>query len=124
MSDEGDEKPCPNCDKNMVANEWGRFSCQCGFKQKYFIIPLKELDKVVEQFTLPDTGDNLFSPDYYGDGVVIVRGISAMFKHINANRKVEGKGMIEDNSYIVCNTDEPYAKKVLSIILDGEGADQ
>ncbi len=39
---------------------------------------------------------------------------------INRKRKAKGKGPIEDNRYILCNQDEPYAEKVWQTILEGE----
>ncbi len=42
--------------------------------------------------------------------------------HIKALREFQKKPPIEDNKYIICNQDEPYAEKVMQAILEGEDA--
>lgn len=41
-----------------------------------------------------------------------------ILKTIECGRQLDGK--VSSNSYYICNTDEPYADKVLDVILTGE----
>jgi len=63
------------------------------FENKFFVVNLKHLDKI---------------PPYYRNF------INLAFDKI--------KQHVPDNSYFVCNQDEPYAKDVIRIIMDGEDA--
>jgi hypothetical protein len=45
--------------------------------------------------------------------------LGVLFAKIDAGRKADGKSI---NNYYVCNTDEPYAQKIIQTILDGEDA--
>ena len=47
-----------------------------------------------------------------------IKYFDAILNTIADGRKKDGKKT--DNSYYVCNTDEPYANKVLKVILEGE----
>jgi len=47
-----------------------------------------------------------------------IKNLDAILDIISHGRKKDGKK--PDNSYYICNTDEPYADKVLKVILDGE----
>lgn len=46
-----------------------------------------------------------------------IKYLDAVLNTIADGRKKDGKNL---NSYYVCNTDEPYADKVLEVILRGE----
>ncbi len=48
--------------------------------------------------------------------------IEDVCRFINETRKRQGKKPLEDNRYILCNQDEPYAEKVWQTILEGERA--
>ena len=44
--------------------------------------------------------------------------LNRMLDDIENGRKIDGKA--PSNTYYICNTDEPYAKDVENIILEGE----
>ena len=47
-----------------------------------------------------------------------IKYLDAVLNAIADGRKKDGKKPY--NSYYICNTDEPYADKVLEVILEGE----
>ena len=47
-----------------------------------------------------------------------IKYLDDVLNTIADGRKKDGKKT--DNSYYICNTDEPYADKVLRVILEGE----
>lgn len=47
-----------------------------------------------------------------------IKYLDAILDTIADGRKKDGKKPV--NSYYICNTDEPYADKVLEVILEGE----
>ena len=51
-----------------------------------------------------------------------IKYLDAILNTIADGRKKDGKN--SDNSYYICNTDEPYADEVLEVILKAEGEDK
>lgn len=51
-----------------------------------------------------------------------IRYLDAVLNTIADGRKKDGKK--PNNSYYICNTDEPYADKVLEVILKAESEDE
>ena len=57
---------------------------------------------------------------YNSGNFELIQAISKVEELINRERSKQDKPPIGANKYYVCNQDEPYADKVIQIILNGE----
>ena len=92
-------------------------------KEKFIVIPIKRLKEFEDNTSVCNcrsVGEcfhdwirfDWFTPE--------VKGLIKAYKSfIKAYKKRTGKDY-PDNNYYVCNQDEPYAQKVIDIILEGE----
>lgn len=103
----------------LVHDEFGMVKCPCGFESKFMVLPLKEIHRVMTNHF--SRRDFLWGNQYDDKMTEFIKSYQWLVGEINENRKSEGKGPIENNKYITCNQDEPYAKDVLNIILSESG---
>jgi hypothetical protein len=77
------------------------------YEEKFIVI---NKNKIME---LAEKEKNL--PDYSKKATLLLRAIDCF---CDAYKKYTGKKL--NQKYYVCNQDEPYAKKIIDIILEGE----
>ena len=94
------------------------------FKVKFLVINFKRLEELNENYAIPDCNCREaacpHAPLFTEDHPAVNRLISAVNNFNRVYEKTWGKKM--NQKYYVCNQDEPYAKKVIDTILEGEDA--
>jgi hypothetical protein len=72
-------------------------------EEKYLVLKLEDLDEYFNQFT---------------KGIFATKDEQKIIDNLTWKEVI--REIKNNNKYIVCNQDEPYAEKVWQVILDGE----